>query len=81
MLKWRCVWTGTLAAPTAAPAFPSVLPAGTPVDGPGDENVEDGDFENAGDEVVNAILSMAMLGTPILRIAAGDVNPISRIAC
>ena len=51
------------------------------MDGPGDENVEDGDFENGGDEVANAILRMAMLGTPILRIAAGDVNPISRIAC
>ena len=47
------------------------------MDGPGDENVENGDFENGGD----AILRMAMLGTPILRIAAGDVNPISRIAC
>ena len=45
------------------------------MDGPGDENVHDGDFENDGDEVANAILRMAMLGTPILRIAAGDVNP------
>ena len=51
------------------------------MDGPGDENVHDGDFENGDDEVANAILRMAMLGTPILRIAADDVNPISRIAC
>ena len=66
------------------------------MDGPGDENVEDGDFENGGvddenvhdgdfendgDEVANAMLRIAMFGTPILRIAAGDVNPISRIAC
>ena len=65
----------TLAAPTAAPAFPSVPPAGTPVDGPGppeeyhvgdvgveDDDVEDDDVEDddvEGDDIEDNVGSIA----------------------
>ena len=66
----------TLAAPTAAPAFPSVPPAGTPVDGPGppkeyhigDDGVEDDDIEdNVGSIAFQRCLPLERLGTALLR--------------
>ena len=66
----------TLAAPTAAPAFPSVPPAGTPVDGPGppkeyhvgDVGVEDDDIEdNVGSIAFQRCLPLERLGTALLQ--------------
>ena len=67
----------TLAAPTAAPAFPSAPPAGTPVDGPGppkeyhvgDVGVEDDDIEdNVGSIAFQRCLPLERLGTALLRL-------------
>ena len=66
----------TLAAPTAAPAFPSAPPAGTPVDGAGPPkeyhvggvDVEDHDIEdNVGSIAFQRCLPLERLGTALLR--------------
>ena len=72
----------TLAAPTAAPAFPSAPHAGTPVDGPGpskeyhigDVGVEGDDVEddviedNVGSIAFQRCLPLERLGTALLRL-------------
>ena len=78
----RFVRMVTLAAPTAAPAFPSAPHAGTPVDGPGpskeyhigDVGVEGDDVEddviedNVGSIAFQRCLPLERLGTALLRL-------------